>query len=136
MERSTRTAKLSECRSVHVRPRHVEQDVKAMPARKRSKFKTKCLEISAELQIQCDGSHEHQRPLGGRTKHAQRHLKGLYRAVCVGLAKAIWNQPMRLMQLVKVDRRISVHDENNKSDHFVEDKSRITSLGKIWTQPS
>ena len=46
---------------------------KAMPARKRTKFMTDCLEISAELQFRCDVSLEHQRPLGGRAKHAQRY---------------------------------------------------------------
>ena len=57
---------------------------------------TNCLEISDAVQTQRDGSHEHQRLLGGRAKHAQRYPKELCRAMCAGLVKEIGNQAMSL----------------------------------------
>ena len=51
--------------------------------------------------IRCDGSHEHQRLLEGRTKHTQNTSR----------------------RALKVDRLSSVQDENNKGDHIVEDKA-------------
>ena len=101
---------------------------KAMPARKRTKFMTKRHENQAELQIRCDGSHEHQRLLGGGGKPAQRYPKGLRKAMCAGLVNAFQNRPMKLKQFVNVDRLSSVQDENKKGDHTVQDKA----LGGGW----
>ena len=45
---------------------------RVVSARRGTKLMTSCPEISAELQIQCDGSFvEHQRLLGGGAKHTQ-----------------------------------------------------------------
>ena len=69
---------------------------KVMPARRGTEFMTNCPVTSTELQIRCDGSHEHQRLLGGRAKQAHRYPKGLCRAMCAGLVQAIRNLAMEL----------------------------------------
>ena len=63
------------------------------PARKRTKFMANALEIAAELNIRCNGQHDHYVLIGReRTFAAAAYPVGLCDAMLIGLKKQIMMQ--------------------------------------------
>ena len=65
-------------------------------AKKKTKFMTNCESIGKELNIKCDGSHEHQPLIGGRAADAARYPVGLCRAICRGICNAMKENVMQI----------------------------------------
>ena len=57
------------------------------PARKPTKFMTNSVMVARELNLRCEGDHDHVHLMSGRAGPAARYPRGLCEAICRGLAK-------------------------------------------------
>ena len=61
--------------------------VEGQLARKRTRWMTSCLAIAEELEVPCDGSHEHIHLIGGRAKQTEKYSPRLVAAILRGLRR-------------------------------------------------
>ena len=97
-----------------------------MPAKKSTRFMTNSWHIAKELNVRCDGGHDHQALIGAqRAREAQVYPEGLCRAICKGLVKERQQRKgntMPLLRFTKLERR-NVRDREFESFHE-EDEAR------------